>query len=654
MRRLTRLRLISALLIAAGVTLLSWAGLSAGAFSGLNLRLVDGLFPAIEGDPRVVVVGIDDESLTELQSEYGAWPWDRTAHARLLDALSADGAALVGYDVEFTEEGEPEPDRALAEAVSAAGNVVATVHAIFEGRSAGILRASELAPPIAGVLDGAAAIAHVNVRPDPDGVVRSVPLLVETPGGDLLPSLSLALFQLSEEIDGPYTERPEGIQVGGELIPTDPGRDLEVNYAQGFRTYSAADVLKGRVPHGAFRDRIVLIGATAIGLGDHKITPLDKATGEPGVFVHANALGTMLLRAYLMPASAGANAMWVLALALVVSLAVSFLRVWLAPVVALGATGGFYLLVVFPAFDRGRVMNLVYPALALPVSYMAALGVRYFTEVRERRRVTRTFSRYLSGEVVEELLESPKEVVADLSGVGRPLSVLFADLRGFTAASEGAAPTEVVAALNVYLDAMSSAVVEEKGTIDKFMGDCVMAFWGAPRAQEDHAERAVRAAIEMLDHIDTAVRDRPEASLLKVKGCGVGVSTGEAVVGNIGSAIRLDYTAVGDTVNVASRLCGVAGPGQVVVTEECAAAIRGKGFDLHQLPPLSVKGKKEMLKVFQVLRPGQSPDEYAEGATLAADEDKGKFERAPAKAAGYAPVEPVAGPGPEPESHPRT
>jgi adenylate cyclase len=249
------------------------------------------------------------------------------------------------------------------------------------------------------------------------------------------------------------------------------------------------------------------------------------------------------------------------------------------------------------------------------------------------------FGRYVAQDVVDEVLAAPENALATLEGATRSLSVLFADLRGFTLASEGADPHDVVTALNAYLDAMVQAVNEEQGTIDKFMGDCVMAFWGAPRPADDHAERAVRAGIRMLDAIDEAVASG-RTSGLRVKGCGVGIATGPVVVGNIGAAERLDYTVIGDTVNTASRLCGVAGAGQVVVTGECAASL-GDGFRLADLPPLSVKGKTLPLKVYQVLREGQEPGPFEEDALLEAGDEKGRFEAPRTEAAGYAPIEPA-------------
>ncbi|MGH2724088.1 MAG: CHASE2 domain-containing protein [Actinomycetota bacterium] len=657
MRRTALFRLTAAVLIALGVTGLAWAGLAVGTFQQTQLRLEDGLFPAVGADPGIVVVGLDDATLDEV----GIFPLPRDYHARLIDALAERGASWIGYDVTFSErtrqtaEELSEQDRALVDAVERAGNVILGVQGTFEGRLAeGIPRAASVELPFEELGEAAAGVASVNVFPDPDSVVRVYAPVIDVEGS-FLDTLAFGLFTREEGVEGPLTLRPDGVQVGEALIPTGPEHLMAINFAPGspdeggFETYSLIDVVEGRLGPGVFRDKIVLVGATALGLGDTRLTPIDKQTGQAGVFVHANALNTMLTRAYLFPDGRGLTVAWIFALALVVAVSVAFLRVWLAPAVSLGAGAGYYL-VAFSRFDRGRVMNLVYPALAVLVAYMAALAFRYFTEFRERRRVTHVFGRYVAEDVVEEVLAAPERALATLEGAERPISVLFADLRGFTAASDGASPTEVVAGLNIYLDAMVRAVNEEHGTIDKFMGDCVMAFWGAPRYVPNHAERAIKAALVMQDYIEEA-KQRADEMGLRVPGVGVGVSTGAAVVGNIGSHERLDYTVIGDTVNTASRICGVAEAGEIVVTEECSAAV-GDVFPITPLPPLKVKGKRELLKIFQVLRPGQEAKAFEEGATTEAHDEKAQFEgqeeapaegkqvEAPSKAAGYAPIEP--------------
>jgi adenylate cyclase len=627
--------------IASALTLGAWAGLSADVFFATQLRLSDALFPGVPADDRIVVVAIDDESI----ATKGRWPWPRSLHADLVDRISEAGAALIGYDVTFGSPSEPGEDEAFRVAVADAGTVVLAESATFEGHPGDVLKAAELFAPVPAFADAAEAVGHANTFPDTDGVVRALPPVIESPDGELVPSLSLALAQLATDQAGPLSVQPDGVRAGGLTIPTGDVHLLDVNFAptEDFLTLSAADVLDGEIADGALRGKIVLIGATALGLGDLVPTPLDKADRQPGVLVHANALNTILVQGFLGPEAMGATLLWVFLIGLVVSLITLYLRPWIAVVLCAALTVGFFAL-VFRRFDGGVVMNMVYPTIAGAVAYVSALAVRYFTEVRERKYVTNVFGRYLAKDVVDEVLTAPEGAVATLEGASRPLSVLFADLRGFTAASEDAPPHEVVAALNEYLDAMTQAVADERGTIDKFMGDCVMAFWGAPRPDPEYVERAVRAAMKMQDLIDQAMEGGPAAGL-KVKGCGVGVSVGEAVVGNIGSAERLDYTAIGDTVNTASRLCGVAGAGEIVVTEACAAVLPD-GFRLAELPPLKVKGKANLLRVFQVLRPGQEAKAFDADATTDAEEEKGAFQAvaAPPKAAGYAPVEPSSSP----------
>lgn len=634
MKRTAWFKLVAAVLVASGVTLLAFAGLTAGVFQTTQLRFADALFPAIAPDPRIAVVGIDDESLAAI----GSWPFPRSQHAGLIEELRRQGATLIGYDVTFAEETDPAEDQALADAIADGGGVVVAATASFSGKLGDVPRADSVVEPVTTVAE-AAQVAHANVIPDPDGVVRALPPIIERPSGDYLASLTLALYALQEGLEGPVTLRPDGVQIGTTFIPTGRAHLMDVNFAEDFPVYPFVDAANGDVPDGAFQGKIVLVGATAPGLGDVRLTPLDKSSGQPGVMVHANALNTMLTRAYLTHEGRPTVLAWVFGLALVVALAVAFLRVSLSWIVPVGL-GVAYFFLAFSRFDGGTVMNMVYPPVGVGLAYIMALGVKYFGEEREKRRVTRVFGRYVAQDVVDEVLAAPERALATLDGASRPLSVLFADLRGFTSASEGAEPHQVVQALNVYLDAMVRAVNEELGTIDKFMGDCVMAFWGAPRPTEHHAERAARAAMRMLDSIDEAER-AGHTSGLHVKGCGVGIATGPAVVGNIGAHDRLDYTVIGDTVNTASRLCGVAGAGQIVVTRETMDQL-GETFRIGDLPPLTVKGKTLPLRVYQVLREGQEPGRFEEDALLEASDEKGHFEAPRTKAAGYAPIEPPA------------
>jgi adenylate cyclase len=623
-----RIALLSSVAIAVVVTALSWAGIGAGAFQSLQPRLVDSLFPAVEPDPRIAVVLIDDSSIEAI----GQWPWDRSVHAEMIRNLERGGAARIGYDVTFTEASNPGSDAQLAAAVEDAKNVVLAAGVEYRGNPEEVPVASKFYPPLAE--QSSLAIGHVSVFPDQDGVVRTLAPVIKIPGDRFLPSLALALA-LTQPDESDFSLARKGVRTVDGVVPTGEAHLMDINYTDKFRSYSAIDVLRDDVPEDAFQNATVLVGASALGLGDYRLTPLDKRTGQPGVLIHANALNTILTGAYLRTDSTQTTLLWVFVIALLVTLGISYPRLLFAPIAPIAVTVGFVLL-AFQRFDSGAVTNFAYPAVAIGLSTVSSIGARYFTELRERRHVTRVFGRYLSKDVVDEVLAAPSDAVASLDGASPVISVLFADLRGFTSASESLPPQKVVGALNVFLDAMTRGVIEEQGTIDKFMGDCVMAFWNSPRPEPKHAERAVCAALRMQRYIDDAMR-QGDVSDLAVKGCGVGIATGEAVVGNIGSSLRLDYTVIGDTVNTASRLCGVADAGKVVITETCAEHV-AEVFELEALPPISVKGKEEPLRVFSVVglvgaEPPTPPEELPE--------PEGPVE-APTKGASYTPIEPVA------------
>ncbi len=625
-----RLAFISSVLIAIAITLVSWAGLSLNAFDGFRKSLVDPLFPAAGADAQIVVVLIDEASINDV----GQWPWDRSVHADLIRSIAERGAERIGYDVTFTESSDPDADRELAGAIDAAGNVVvAGLMEFGEEPPVDVPAAEAYFPPLAELSDAALAVGHVQVNPDDDSVVRALAPVIATPNDELVPSLAMNLALTQPDKTEQFSLARDGVRTLDGVVPTEQAHLMNLNFAEGFDSYTAKQVISGDIPDDAFEGRLVLVGASALGLGDYRQTPLNKSEGQPGVLIHANALNTILTASYLRPDSTSQTLLWVFVIALLVAFGVSYLRLLITPLAPiLVGSGAAYL--AFRRFDSGAVTNLVYPIFAVGLSTVAAIGTRYFTELRERQRVTKVFSRYLSKDVVDEVLAAPSDAVATLEGASPEISVLFADLRGFTSASEQLPPTKVVTALNMFLDAMTRAVVEERGTVDKFMGDCVMAFWNAPRREPRHAERAVRAALLMQQYIDEAMQ-LEEVAALPVRGCGVGVATGEAVVGNIGSAQRLDYTVIGDTVNTASRLCGVAEAGEVVITEACAEVV-GHAFDLSAMPPVSVKGKEEPLRVFRVSAVGVSQSAVTESEP-GSDDLSGPVP----KAASYAPIEPA-------------
>jgi adenylate cyclase len=601
-RRLLR-RTLSSVLIALLVAGLAAAGLAAGAFGGFQRRAADSLLPSSQTDPRVVVVGMDQASIN---SELGLPPWPRSVQGELGRALEEAGAAAVVWDVLFLGATEPEADAALAAALEdITAPVLGAEVANFEPGPDNLYVADDIGGPEELATVGNTTIGHVLVTPDPaDGVVRTVPLVVEH-DGELVPSLSLqALRALAGEENQPVTIRPDGVQAGGRFIPTDDNHLLRLNFASGLESstapsvVSAIDVLEGRV--SGLEGKVVFIGATDPVLGDVKLVPVDKSNTFPGVLVHANALNTMLTASYLTPVSDTQMTVWIALLALLVALAVLFLPLWLSPIVSLLVAAG-YLVLSFVRFDDGHVMNLVYPFAAIVIAFVAALGVRYLTETRQRRRVSSLFAQYVP-EAVASQLEESGHLDEHLDGERLDVSLFFCDLRGFTTISRTLDPSQVRRLLNAFYELTTDIILGQGGTILKFVGDEVFAVFGAPLPVEHHAQRALDCAVEIQRRGPELMEELLELDIPAIE-FGIGLNTGDVVAAHVGSGRRRQYDIVGDTVNMASRLCGQAGRGEIVVM----AAILDQFDDLppiESLGPVALKGVDAPVELVKIVVEG--------------------------------------------------
>lgn len=591
-----------AVLIALAAATLTFAGTAAHVLNGASIGVQDDLFPAAGRDPRVVVVAIDDRSLAAI----GRWPWDRSVHARLLHAIERAGASSVGYDVAFSEPGSSRGDDDLASAIREGHNVVLAAPAVISGRLGAIPRAARFETPVPVLASAAASVAHTNVVPDPDGVVRTLPPVIEDPRGDFVPALSFDLYLRLRGASGPVTIRPDAVDVDRTAVPTGRGHLMTLNFARTpFPTYSAIDVLNGRLPRGALKGKVVLVGATAIGLGDTKLTPVDKAEGAPGVLVHANALNTMLTGSYLFPAGRSTNAAAAGLLALVVALVVLYLPVTLAALLSAGL-GVVYGLYVFARFDGGRVYDLVYPGIALAFAYVAALAFRYVTEMRQRRRVSALFGQYVPVAVASELVQG-RRLRGVLDGERLDVSVLFCDLRGFTPLSASLEPHQVKAILDVYYRYTTRLVHEHRGTVMQYVGDEVFAVFGAPVPSADHAQRAFECACAFQRTARDINAELESHGIPRIR-YGVGVNSGTVVAAHVGNEILRQYTVVGDTVNVGARLCSTARAGEVVISEMVLAEI-ARPDALEDLGAVPLKGVSREIKVYRMPPPaGYAPD----------------------------------------------
>jgi adenylate cyclase len=528
--------------------------------------------------PEILVVMIDDRTIAEL----GQWPPPRRTLAQVVTTLRQAGAKVIGIDILYVDPSPPAAsagDVALAQAIGEAGNVVLPFTFEFGTRP------SRVVPPALARAAYVRLSSSGNYRPlalAPTGIVTPLPVLAEQSSlGHMLvafdvdgaprydypalaydvefyPSMAVRIAQLF--LDLPWNEvgleLGRGVSLGRLYVPTDSQMRLLVDYlgpSATFPTYSLYQVLSGTVPESVFRDRIVLIGANVAGTRDTFASPF--TTVMPGVERLATVIDSILHQRHLRRPSA---APWLevgsmLAAALVLGLVVSRLSLAAAFVVAVVLVSLFAGSAQFALTRHGLWQASAVPIVAIVLTFVALSLYRYGLLDKERRHIGRVFRRYLAPQMVDRLVSEQK--LPQLGGELRELTVLFSDLRGFTTLSERLAPTVLTRLVNAFLSAATEAILENGGTVDKYIGDAIMAFWNAPLDQPDHASLACRAALRILENIE-AVNQQLEHDGLPTLVAGIGINTGPCTVGNFGSPRRLDYSAMGDAVNIAARLEG--------------------------------------------------------------------------------------------------
>ncbi len=611
--------------------------------------------PRVPDKQPAVIVDIDETSL----ERHGQWPWPRTLIAKLIEQIAARGAVVVGFDIVFAEPDRTSPhliadalpdlseavraeirnarnhDAVLAETLRATRVVLGqSAYNPDKGkeRKGGAPKASfatmgadprpflipypDLLPNIPELENAAAGRGMFTVLPDPDGVIRRVPMALLAKG-EIVPALGADMLRVATgQTTFLLKSGPNGVEslvIAGVQIPTDPTGQLWLHFSphRDDRFVSADDVLRGAVKPEQLAGRLVLIGTSASGLLDLRATPLDPAM--PGVEVHAQVLESILGRSWLKRPDYAVGAEVVLAL--VVGLAIivlvpilGALRVFVLGtcLAALVAGGSWY----FFTAER-LLLDAAYPLSSSFAVFATMLSVNYFREEAQRQQIRGAFGQYLSPALVEQLAEDPERLV--LGGETRQMTILFSDVRGFTSISESykSDPQGLTTLMNRFLTPLSNAIMEHGGTIDKYMGDAVMAFWNAPLDDPDHAVNACAAALDMLQRLEAvnAEREREAAEAgqpfipLDV---GIGINTGECVVGNMGSDVRFDYSVLGDSVNLASRLEGQSKTyGVRTIIGQSTARLVGEAMATMELDAIRVKGKNEPETIYTILGPGQ-------------------------------------------------
>lgn len=585
----------AAALAAAGVlTLLAALGL----LERIDLAASDAWYQQPEpSDGEIVLVEIDQRAIDEL----GPFSqWSREVIAEVLEKLNASPdchPAVIALDIIYTGGSSPEADQRLADAAGRYGNVITGSAAVFgealaQDESGEYFLQQNAVLSYEGPYDALEAVSdtgHINAMLDNDGVLRHHMLSIRLPDGTEVPSLALAAAEKYRAWQGlPPPALPETSNRGFWYLPF-CGRTGDFD-----ESISVADVLSGDVEADFFADRIVLIGPYATGLQDQYIPAIDRIHPMYGVEFQANAIQALLWEDYKLEADRTIQLV-VLFLVLLGAFA-GFWRQRMAISTLLWvALCGGWLAVCRIFYDRGVVLHVLWIPAGVTVLYISCIAVNYIQSALEKRRVTNTFKRYVAPEIVSELL---KEDPAALKLGGRltNIAVLFVDVRGFTPMSELLDPEQVVEILNRYLTLISDSILRNGGTLDKFVGDAAMAFWGAPLPQKDHIMRAVQAAADMVSG-SQALSEELMARYGRTVSFGIGIHVGEAVVGNIGSPQRMDYTAIGDTVNTAARLEANAPGGTVYISRAVADALEGRIRTTSLGGSVKLKGKKEGFEV---------------------------------------------------------
>ena len=579
-------------MVLAGVAVIWWAIAAlvslTSAWKQVELKLLDAM--TVESAPNkstfpITVVGIDEASFAELGLQ---WPWPRRLHAKLVDELAAAGAAVIVFDIVFGEPSNKEDDRRFADSIRRAGNVVLAADRVYRETSS--TRQWLRIDPHQAFTDAGAQVGLATVTLDPDLVVRQIP----ESGDALWRTVVVRLIRKHPEITPNL-----GISPGSRI-----------RYAGGDHTFpyvSYHEIVKptGSIPADFFKDQVVIVGRDVKASPDAEsaqadlfATPFLASTGwlMPGAEVHANILETVLARNAITRPPDGAVAAL---LALVAAASAVAMRRW-RPVWSMlvgVAFAGAIAAAVWGAFLRWNLWVPAGSALAIiPLTYVSLGGWSFITEQIRRKEITRAFSLYVTPQVVDYLIAHPERL--NLGGERRNVTFLFTDLAGFTTFSESLSPERVTHVLNRHFTDMTDIVLKYEGTLVQFIGDAIMAFWGAPLDDDDQAYHAVAAAIAMQKQMEVIRADFAKENLPQIR-MRIGVHGGSTVVGNLGSAKRLSYTAVGDDVNTAARLEGINklyGTG-IMVSGVTARQIEGR-IALRPVDRVIVKGKSQAVEVF--------------------------------------------------------
>jgi adenylate cyclase len=622
----------------------------------------------------IVFVEFNDTTIRDLAPYLGRWPWPRIVYSTFIDYLNRAPAKVIAVDLAFLEPdgtlgakiGETtftaqESDAALVESIKQSRAVVLLADAVYEGTLAGdqATRPAEwrhrvpryrLGPsieerpliiaPFQALTDVAAALGHNRLALDPDGVARRMAPFVRS-GDRYLPSLGIAAALLALDVQPEEVTLDEmQLLIRDRAIPLVPvtvhdainrvrtyqqptmmipyRASALVNGQRPYRSFEARhlfeseqQILRGDKPlvdPAEFENKVVFLGLTASGLVDVFQSPFGSAGKMPGIQLHASMADALITNRFIEPASSASDAAISVGCSVLVALTTTLLPLAaaVASVLVMIVTFSGYALI---EFRGGEWIRMAQPLSAMSVALFAGVAYQYFVEGAEKRVVKKLFGRYVSKDVYQQLLANPS--LAELGGRRREMTVLFSDIRGFTAVTEMGEPEALVSQLNEYFSRMVDIVFRHHGTVDKFVGDMIMALFGAPVDDEAHADHAVAAAVEMVHALGElnrawALEGRPQLDL------GIGINSGPMIAGNIGSSSIMSYTVIGDNVNLASRLESLNKTyGTRIIISDATRVRLSTTHDIRPLGEVTVKGKTRPSSIFSIEVPSPVAAETA-------------------------------------------
>jgi adenylate cyclase len=591
---------------------------------------------------HVTIAAIDEPSLARV----GRFPWSRTVHAELARRLDEAGARVIAFDIFFPERESAKADMQLARVLAGTKKAVLSTFFLTNSRDARFLGDSGVQAGLKAIAPQAISEAggresrlrtygvlanipelqksaiyagHINVAPDADGIYRRVPLVM-VHGDRYFPSSDVQVARafyadkdFALKLDQYGTE---SLTLAGREFPLDVDGQFLVRFrgkpGLAFDTVSVSDILDRKADPALLRDRVVLIGGTAAALGDIRATPFSAAS--PGVELRASVIenlidGQLIYRPDWMPL-----------IDVTLMALIGLLMIWLLPrfgvsgggLLAAALLSGYVTLAMYFFRSEGLWLNIVYPALLIVLLFATATLVSYFFTHSEKRYLKVAFQHYVPPAVVEDLVADAGAL--RLGGEKRELTVLFSDIRGFTTLSEGMQPEELVKLMNEYFTVMTDCVFARRGSLDKYIGDAIMALYGAPVVESEHPALACRSALDMMRALDELQKKWQSAGLPKI-GIGVGINTGSVVVGNMGSKTRFNYTVVGDAVNLASRIESLNKTygTSILVSEYTYERVKAEFAAIsREVDSVRVRGREQPVRLYELFPEGKFTVDFLE------------------------------------------